>query len=537
MSSTQDNDDDVVDHHRQQHPHLQPVGFGEKKPDLVEMNQDASAAAGGNEDEDRMTSTTNAAAAAATATATNQNAVPADKSVIYAQMAINALALAAFLVLTLRKAEFGSQYLSVSALVTPILLLWRLSAEKGGLENLPFPRMFSRFAFGFVVLLPIMIVLCLLWTGLVNLVFGFAVEKLASSAKWDVTLINFIIALVLAEESSKLLMYLSFDKRDEVEKPEYFIYFGSSTALGLVCAEVYFATYFVSSFLHAGEQKEVEFSEVIVLVVIFSGFLIPMQLIGSYYIGLAAARVQLLKKPPTEVLPVPIVLCVLWRTMFLLAIFLILPVSFPAGVGLAMATMILFIWIVLRYQDGMPVDYLRATGALHIFGYGVLPESDDGAAFSSSAAGTGSFNNNGNTGNFQPNNQGSMRGNDGDDDDDEDDDNYNDYYYNDPNVDPAELAKRRRLREQERRMRRLQQDNEANKIEVIIPPVVTSSLAVAGGSLRTMFDVVGATSPSSSSSGSSRQRTAIDEHGIVVMMNSHDDEGHPEEGVELQERN
>ncbi len=286
------------------------------------------------------------------------------------KLALSSIGLAVFIGITLFGAKHSEQYFAMFALAVPVCFLWHLAKEKGGLANIPVVKMLTRFTTGFVVLFPVMVFLCMVWTGIVNLVFRFAIDKMHSEqARWDVAVLNFLLALVLAEESSKLALYFLLDRRDQVARPEYYIYFSSSTALGLVTAEVYFATYFMAPFLSEGDgQKKVEVGTVITLLIIFTGFLVPMQMLSSYYAGLAIARVQMLEKSVWSELPIPVGLCVLWRTLFLYSIFIILPKYFFAGVGLAIATMILFMWIVLRYQDNMPVVYLRSTGAMHIVG-------------------------------------------------------------------------------------------------------------------------------------------------------------------------
>jgi hypothetical protein len=205
-----------------------------------------------------------------------------------------------------------------------------------------------------------------------------------------VWILMLVLSLVAAEELTKLAIYVWRDQRSTVARPEHFIYLGLSTALGLVSSEIFFAVRSLAYATSADGTERVAPSTVVWTVIIFSGFLTPMQMLASYYIGLAAARVQVLGQLARSALPGPVAIAVLFRTLFLAAIIIVaLPGSVALGFALAIAVFGAFVVVVLRFQEGMPADYLRSTGHLNVLGYGVLPDSDEAATAAAPGAAGG----------------------------------------------------------------------------------------------------------------------------------------------------
>ena len=87
---------------------------------------------------------------------------------------------------------------------------------------------------------------------------------------------------------------------------------------------------------------------------------------------------MVLGKSPASEIPCPFFICVLFRTMFLSALLIVaLPANLPVGMILTVASYVMFMFQVMRYQDQMPVEYLRSTGFISILGFGVLATSEE----------------------------------------------------------------------------------------------------------------------------------------------------------------
>ena len=299
---------------------------------------------------------------------------------------LSLLVLVAFIGASFNRVTQRVQYLCVAALIVPCVAAikltcsGKLSLRTDDPNTVPAHAVVVRFVLGFVGLLPLIVLLSLFITGLLRWALAALLSNLDDSGYRVASVCIFIVALVVAEESSKLLMYVMIDKRSGVSRPELFVYYGMATTLGLASAEVYLTTRELAFIMTGDDAAPVPIGAVLGVVAMSTWFIVPMHLLSSYYLGLAAARVQVLGAQARSVFPVPLLVAILYRSMFLASIFAVaLPLNLGLGFGLAVACYALFVVFVMSYQRGMPSEYLRATGYLHFMGYGVLPSSDEAA--------------------------------------------------------------------------------------------------------------------------------------------------------------
>lgn len=294
--------------------------------------------------------------------------------------------LTAYLLFMMQDVQHSVEYLSMTCFVLPNLLFaYMLATRHGSSKPLPVAGIILRFVIAFVVLLPLIFLLATLL--LVVMVFIVSIFHPGVAAQDALRVIIVTVVVVISEEVVKLLIYTFKDQRASMQaRPEFYIYFGLSTALGVACSEIFIIVRELTKVMDAGAEKELErqngvpqVGEVMLLLVLLTFMMVPMQLLASYMIGLACARV--LQKQSVKEVILPLLIAILFRTLFYVCVFTVfISYSFWMGGASCFALFLTFTVVVLQYQQGMPAEYLRKTGYISVGGFVALASDEEGAA-------------------------------------------------------------------------------------------------------------------------------------------------------------
>lgn len=314
-----------------------------------------------------------------------------------APMPLIAIAAAAWLVaaaIPLRHAQ-PIDALVVLCFVPALVLLLALRRRR---STVPTHQLAIRMLFAWTVVFPIAIVAALIGVAVFSVLFRFTLGLvLPPAAEQFVVSYGVFVCIVLAGETAKASVQFWFDRVDAVTEAHFYPCYGSALALGEGTAEVYYLVLFIrwlidavngstgdgspASSPSASPSSVVSPALFVLILVVCVSFLIPMQLLSSYHVGLALARFRLMQPSMASMAGV-LVIAVVARSAFMWAFIvgtfqlpgIVLPVLLSLGIFVG------YLWLVKRCEQNMPSSYLRAAGHMHFLGYGALPQDEDEAS-------------------------------------------------------------------------------------------------------------------------------------------------------------
>ena len=286
----------------------------------------------------------------------------------------------------------------------------------------------AKFAFGWLVLLPVAFVGALMAIGVGLFLIFFILGLLRLSEHVWVANLAFSVtvcgSIVLVEEFVKWLVVAKRDTFSSVENPKQFVMYSVFSALGMATGESYFLSLFIRRVYDLGAKAEAHIraqntpppysyyrqrapaptippdlagaDDVIIMVFFCLLVIIPMHVLAGYQLGLGVARRDVLR---LNLATYKIVLSpIIFRFSFTYMIF-VMPywVGSPWIALVALIIVPIYVFVVKSEERGMPNSYLRRAGYLNAFGFGELPSEDEerdesDAAFPSSSSDFSSHN-------------------------------------------------------------------------------------------------------------------------------------------------
>ena len=278
----------------------------------------------------------------------------------------------------------------------------------------------AKFAFGWLVLLPVAFVGALMAIGVGLFLIFFILGLLRLSEHVWVANLAFSVtvcgSIVLVEEFVKWLVVAKRDTFSSVENPKQFVMYSVFSALGMATGESYFLSLFIRrlydliavidarratqemytpSPYSGGDWEDATApqrislvpaptippdlagaDDVIIIVCLCVLVFIPMHVLAGYQLGLGVAKRHVLKLnlAAYKIILAPIV----FRFIFMyMVMFLPIWVEYDWVSFSALIVVPIYILFVKWDERQMPNSYLRRAGYLTAFGYGAIPNEDE----------------------------------------------------------------------------------------------------------------------------------------------------------------